>query len=581
MKKKNEKQAIFVAGVDLNGDILPFDDVDDEFEINEQLERFNKKTFFQGVRELCAKAGNEPTSFESDEYIREKQNACVNRIIDYWQTEFKVLLLKAWKRYHVHTKELQIRDQRERELLQRIAGFEEELSERDRQISRLDDELAKLRDTSTIERKLRETIASKKLLQNDINYKTHALRDLETRNTQLSEAIETCQSVLSQVGAALRPDSFLEFEIQEDLESTFINSADTIDDIFLMRIVNQILERHPDITEGSQKMQSLSGGFRLLNIYLYVFHILDPMVLSTDDLSECLAADDFDKASSVLDYGRQFGIDLVITPRELLAFDSRNQHLAFTAQLVARICDPVSLSHNAVSIDCLQQSSLSTQNKTKFQLERQPTMSIALKRNMKFVVKKDKFDILSSMSLLMENTKKLQLTIKKSWQWNALGHTAVRISLNSTLEKMMGRGIREMNQIEGSTFNMYCDPQEIGHGVCSIGTDQQLIMLKQVLSDNYSLLRKIFLCDAKGDPPAATVASLWKLFETSEMDTINFTQEVFLDITRKHLQLNTTPVTAALLSPSEWVAAIIWSADTMLSKYPTLAIHEKVCLIIY
>ena len=196
-----------------DGDMLPFDNTDDEFECQEQLGRKSGKTYFQATRELSARLGEDnPLLYEDTEHKRDRKTSTISRTISIWQTEYKKIVFKAWWQRLLHQKELAQRDKIEEDLIRRIDEVRQEVTDKEAAIARLEEQIIALQNTSDLERRLKLAAQAKQQLQKDFDNLSadwkkgeETIRCLEDTVAGCHQLVAQLQSTIQQGGAGVSP----------------------------------------------------------------------------------------------------------------------------------------------------------------------------------------------------------------------------------------------------------------------------------------------------------------------------------------------------------------------------------------
>eukprot|EP01063_Lacrimia_lanifica_P018531 TRINITY_DN25437_c0_g1_i1.p1 TRINITY_DN25437_c0_g1~~TRINITY_DN25437_c0_g1_i1.p1 ORF type:complete len:1121 (+),score=354.46 TRINITY_DN25437_c0_g1_i1:379-3363(+) len=532
-------QSIFIIP-NQEADIMPFDNVTDQYEVQEQLERFNKKAYFQSTRELSARVTNNPSEYEQDEVIRENQSACVNRIVDHWQGEFKLLLLKAWRCHHRHQKQSVAQQGREQLLREEIESLRAEVAARDSKIVTLERQIAELQDSSEMLKKLESAMQGKLLLQKECEALTRGLSDSKQMVSRLEAAMRRCVHTLRDVGVELQKDTS-QGHVLEVLDSSLadVEKPNTISETQLVDMFNAVLESS-DRYVAEYKVTSLTEGHALLDPYLLMTHLVDPAAVPPDDLAEALALKDYvAKADRVMHLCNCVGVGFGIPGQSLVAPAMTWLHLSMVVALLARLCDPATRADpdalRGLEV-CAGSEHLSRGSRSK--------------RGSEVV-----FDFTHDPELVVSyadsEAQKLKKLVKKGYQGRQAAFAGYRLALHTALEKLLGMSSKVYTISETLSIEAFCNPAAI--------VQEDDPQLRELLVNNYRLLRLLFL-DSADAAQMYPISSLWSLLEDSGVTAphVGFTQAHFDAITT---DLSNTFGVEDTLTDTQWVYALLKIAE--------------------
>eukprot|EP00756_Hemistasia_phaeocysticola_P053647 Hpha_TRINITY_DN29603_c0_g1::TRINITY_DN29603_c0_g1_i1::g.165103::m.165103 len=184
--------------------------------------------------------------------------------------------------------------------------------------------------------------------------------------------------------------------------------------------------------------------------------------------------------------------------------------------------------------------------------------------------------IMDVVGELRTKVARVQGALQTRWQWNALAHTATRMSTNMLLDKLMARLPTELSPVEELWLASFCNPARFDiDDLLETEPPTEPISLKRTLHEDYRLIRRIFIVGADGDEgdPRVHKEALWRLLDASHVPQAfpRFTRGVYDDLWRRAVRSGTDSVT-----PSEWMGLIVRVAHFVFATNPTLLLHEKV-----
>ncbi|KAJ9460337.1 hypothetical protein DIPPA_24590 [Diplonema papillatum] len=606
-------------------DIVPLDNASDSFEVAEQVERFNAKTYFQATRELSLRLSNDAHAFEDEEVTREKQTACIGRIILHWQREFRGLLFKAWRRHVAHQREVKARDAVEATLRAEVERANARAREREQEAAALKEGLKALQDGSVAEKKLKAAVLENKRLERELKAATESAVDASDRLTTVAASASACLQTVLDSQAAVQPPGLPEYRLQAAISDDFLAGAASMPlDELLAQLFTTVAAAHvaahrppetpptppllfdarpkkagaprrsrgeaaPRESRGASFFAAAepppppppppaaagiaadevplpvrasvfdAGGKELLNVYAVVLHAIDPEPRGgVAALNGVLRADPSEKAAAVVAHALALGIDAGVLPQELEFPHARVQHLAFSCQVAARLCDPKHARGPAAAAF----SPLGGPGG-------QPHESSS--------------DAIGVLFELKEELSKLADVQARASSWTRLALSLLAGNVRAAVERVVGRSPALFSVVESSDYADFCDPHAIGCGVDATGDAKQLALLETVLGNSYRLMRRLFYANAGPDVPAAAPAAcLWRLLEEAEvpkafsMSKHEFDALVGRAVARKPAPAGQGPAPAAGLSPAEWTAVVVHCAAVLFRDSTPMMIHEKV-----